>query len=59
VLVDRILADAELSGDLLGRQMAVDEAQNFPLPRGQALDQIEGLVANVGHHHVTLTTSTP
>ena len=59
VLVDRILADSELAGDLLGRQMLVDEAQNLPLPRGQALDQVEGLVAYVCHHLVTLTTSAP
>jgi hypothetical protein len=55
VFVDRVLADAERAGDLLGRQVLIDQAQDFPLARGQPLDQVARLFAQVRHTEVILT----
>ena len=57
VLVDGVLADAELAGDLFGGEMTVDEPQNLAFPRGQAHDQMGGIVVNVSHLTHRLTTS--
>ena len=47
--VDRGLGHAELSGDLLGRQVLVDQPQTFPLPRGEQANRIGGDVQARGH----------
>jgi hypothetical protein len=43
MLVDGVLADAELAGDLLGREMPVHQAEDLALPRRQPLDQVGGV----------------
>jgi hypothetical protein len=36
--VDGVLGDVQLAGDLLGRQMPVDQPQTLALTRGQLVD---------------------
>jgi hypothetical protein len=40
--VHRGFGHPQLAGDLLGRQMLVDQTQAFPLPGGEQADRIDG-----------------
>jgi hypothetical protein len=40
--VDRGLGHAKFAGDLLGRQVLVDQPQAFPFPGGEQADRIGG-----------------
>lgn len=54
--VDRGLRHPELAGDLLGTQMAIDQAQAFALPWGQKLDRVRDAVTRCAHRTNTLAT---
>jgi hypothetical protein len=41
VRVDGVLGDVQLTGDLLGRKVAIDEAEALPLPRRQLTDTLD------------------
>lgn len=47
--VDGGLRHAELAGDLLGRQVLIDQPQALPLPGGEQVDRIGGGVQAHSH----------